>query len=325
MLAYGPLGKLRQVLLDDNVGAPDTNRTLLRVVNAAPDAGALDIYLTGSTDTLDASVPVLAGVAVDAVADPITLISGTSRLRVTAANSKTDLRLDVPALALASRQVATLVLSPALGGVLVKGLLLTQQGEIAAQAPTQARLRVAAGLSDGGRVSVRLGGAALLSNINSPAVTQYVLVSAGTQTLDVAIGSTSLPSSSFALVAGAEYTLLVNGPAAGAQVTWITDDNNLPTDRTQAKVRLLNGAVGLAGDASLSVDFTPLADAVASGHVSAYTTLAATTTAQVSVTAAGVAAPLFSGVDQTFTAASNYTVFVLGGAGSVTGFLRKDR
>jgi hypothetical protein len=325
VLAYGPLGKLKQLSLDDNLGAPDTNRALLRVVNGAPDAGALDIYLTASNDTLDAAVPQLSGVAADAVSDTITVNSGTWRLRVTAANSKTDLRLDVPALTLSSKQVATLVLSPAVGGVLVKGLLLTQQGEITAQAPTQARLRVAAGLSDTSRVSVRLGGAPVLSNITSPAVTQYVLVNAGTQTLGVDIGGTSLGSSTYPLVAGAEYTLLVYGTPAAAQPIWIVDDNNLPTDRTQARVRLVNGVEGLAGTVSLSVDFTPMADNVAAGLASSYAALAATTTAQISVTVAGVDTPLFSAIDQPFAAASNNTVFVLGSASNAKGFLRKDR
>lgn len=325
LLAYGPQGGLKQLLLDDEAGAPDDNRSLLRVVNAAPDAGALDIYLTGTADTLAESVPVLSGAAVDAVGEWLTINSGSYRLRVTATGSKTDLRLDVSALALASKQVVTLVVSPATGGVLVQGLLLTQQGSIAALAPTQARVRVVAGLADAGSVNLRVGGAAVLSNVNAPAVTPYTLVPAGGQAVVVTVNGAAQPGDSFTLTAGADYTLLVYGPADAARVNWIVDDNNLPSDRTRAKLRLVNAVEGLSGTLSLSADFAPVADGVAAGSASAYGGIDATTTAQLSVSAVGTAAPLFSAVEQTFVAAANYSVFLVGSAASPVGIVRKDR
>lgn len=325
LLAYGAQGGLKQLLLDDNAGAPADNRSQLRVVNAAPDAGALDIYLTGATDTLAESVPVQSGAAVDAVGDWFTVNSGSYRLRVTATGSKTDLRLDVPALALASRQVLTLVLSPASGGVLVQGLVLTQQGAIAALAPTQARVRVVAGLADAGSVNLRVGGAPVLSNVNAPAVTPYTLVPAGEQAVGVTVNGAAQPGSSVTLTAGADYTLLVYGPSAAAQLRWVVDDNNLPSDRSRARLRLVNAVEGLSGPLSLSADFAPVADGVAAGTASAYGGVDATTTAQLSVSAAGTAAPLFSAVEQTFVAAANYSVFLVGSAAAPVGIVRKDR
>lgn len=325
LLAYGPQGGLKQLLLDDNSGAPADNRSQLRVVNAAPDAGALDIYLTGTNDTLAESVPVQSGAAVDAVGAWLTVNSGSYRLRVTATGSKTDLRLDVVALALASKQLVTLVLSPATGGVLVKGLVLTQQGAIAALAPTQARLRVVAGLAAAGNVNLRLGGAAVLSNITAPAVTPYTFVPAGEQAVLVSVNGINQPGSSFTLTAGADYTLLVYGPADAALVRWVSDDNNLPSDRTRAKLRLVNAVQGLSGPLAMSIDFSPVADSVADGAASAYDTVDSTTTGQLSVSALGTAAPLFRAVDQVFVAAANYSVFLVGNAGSPVGIVRKDR
>ena len=325
VLAYGPQGALKQVLLDENSAEPDTNRSLLRFVNAAPDAGTLDIYLTGANDSLADSVPVQAGVAPDGISGFLTVASGSYRLRVTAANNKDDLRLDVSGLALSSKQVATLVVSPGVGGVLVKSLLIIQQGSIAAQAATQARLRVAAGLADAGLVSLQVGGSAVLSNVTVPAVTQYVLVPAGTQALVVTVNGTAQPASTQALTAGGDHTLLVYGPAVAPLLTLLTDDNSLPSERTRARIRLVNGAAGLAGAASLSIDFTPVANTVAAGQASAYATLASTSTAQLTVTAAGAAAPLFSAVDQTFQAASTYTVFLRGGTTAPAAIVRRDR
>jgi Domain of unknown function (DUF4397) len=325
VLAYGSLGALKQLVLDDNAGAPDNNRALLRVVNAAPDAGALDVYLTGTDDSLAASVPQQAAAAVDAVGAWLTVNSGSYRLRVTAAGSKTDLRLDVPALALASRQVATLVISPTSGGVLVQGLLLSQQAEITPQAATQARVRVASGLSDAGIASLRLGGTAIFANVTAPAVTGYTLVPAGEQAVVVGVNAATLPSDTRTLVVGADYTVLVYGSPAAPVVAWVNDNNTLPSDRARAKIRLVNGLAGLPGNLSMSADFTPVADNVAAGAASAYDLIDATTTGRLSVTAAGVALPLFGIGEQSFAAAANYTVFLVGSPTAPVGIVRKDR
>ena len=326
VLAYGPLGGLKQLVLDENSAEPDANRSLLRVVNAAADAAALDVYLTGAEDLLAASVPVLAGVLPDVLSTAHIANSGTWRLRVTAAGSKTDLRLDVPALALSSKQVATLVLSPAAGGVLAKGLLLTQQAGLAAQAPTQARVRVAAGLADAGFTSLRLGGAAVLSNVSSPGVTQYVLVPAGTQSVGLTVGGVVLGDGTKKLDEGGDYTLLMRGTAASPLPTWVVDDNTLPSDRTQAKLRLVNGVSGVDGALSLAVDFLPVAGSVTAALATPYDLVSAVSaTAQLTVTAEGLGKPLFSVVDQTLSAGAVYTVFMLRGADNATGVLRKDR
>ena len=157
VLAYGAQGALRQMLIDDNVGAPDSGRTLLRIVNAGADAGDLDVYLTGADEALSTAVPVQSRASFGVATGPLTVDSGNWRLRVTATGSKTDLRLDVSALALASEQVVTLVLAPAQGGVLMNALLLTQRAAIERRDTTLARVRVAAGVAASGAVSARVG------------------------------------------------------------------------------------------------------------------------------------------------------------------------
>jgi hypothetical protein len=321
VLAYGSAGSLKQLLLDENSGEPANNNALLRVVNAAPDAGALDVYVTGSSDTLQAAVPVQANAAVDAIGGTLSIANGTWRLRVTAAGSKTDLRLDLPAVALANRQVATLVLTPGSGGVLIQALLLTQQGSVAALSATQARVRVATGLSN---VNVQLAGTTLLSGLGTAAVTAYSVQPSGNTSLSVSVGGVGVAVPAMSLSAGADYTLLVHGAATAPLVQWIVDDNTLPSDRTQAKARLLNGVAGLSGALSMTIDSSPVAVGVAAGSASAYALEVPGTTARVVVAADG-GVTVFSAIDQTFAAASNYTVFVLGDAAAPAGVLRKDR
>jgi len=324
VLAYGAEGALRQMLLDDNVGEPDSGRALLRVVNAAPNAGKLDIYLTGADDPLASAVPVQAGAEYGVANGLLTVDSTSWRLRVTAAGSKTDLRLDLPALVLESEQVATLVLTPARGGVLMHMLLLTQQAGIARQDTTLARVRVAAGVADSGAVSATVGGQVLMASVGSPAVGLYELLPAGTQPVALAVNGMALAAPAVTLAAGADYTLLVRGTPAAPQSDWVEDDNHRAADSGQARLRLVNGVADLAAPLSMTVDFVPLPFGVLPGAASDYLSLDATLTAQLSVTAAGLAAPLFSAVDQPLTAGAVYSVFVVGAPGAAVGILRKD-
>lgn len=324
VLTYGAEGALQQMLVDDNVGEPDSGRTLLRVVNAAPDAGKLDIYLTGTDEPLASAVPVQAGAEYGVANGLLTLDSASWRLRVTAAGSKTDLRLDLPALVLESEQVATLVLTPARGGVLMNMLLLEQQAGIERQDTAQARVRVAAGVADSGAVSATVGGQVLMASVGSPAVGLYQMLPAGTQPVALAVNGTALAAPAVTLAAGADYTLLVRGMAAAPLSNWIEDDNRRATNSGEARLRLVNGVADLAEPLSMTVDFVPAADGVVPGAASGYLSLASTLTAQLSVTAAGLATPLFSAVDQPLAAGAVYSVFVVGAPGAAVGIVRKD-
>jgi hypothetical protein len=325
ILAWGTAGALSQLLLDENANQPDTGKALLTVFNAATSAGALDVYLTGSSDALATSVAVQAGAAAGSQGVALTVNSGTYRLRITAPNSKTDVRLDLPSFGLSSKQVATLVLTPGRGGVMVNALLVTQQSAITRLDATQARVRVAAGMADGGSVSAAVGGTTLLSAVGSPAVGAYTLVTAGTPAVVAAVNGTALATTPPTLVAGGDYTLLVYGPLAGPLSRWIEDDNSPPTDSTQVRLRLVNAVGGLAAPLALTDDFLPVADSVASGFASGYAQVANSTTAQLSVTAAGVATPLYSANTQTLLAGATYSVFMLGSSTAPVGVLRRDR
>lgn len=325
LLAWGREGALRATLLDDNVTQPDSGRTLLRVFNAAPEAGTLDIYLTGAGDDLATAVPLQAGAASGVLGNALAVDSRSWRLRVTAAGSKTDLRLDLPALALASREVATLVLTPARGGALVNALLLVQQGGITRQDTASARVRVVAGLADGATLGATVGGVALLNAVGSPAVGLYALVPSGTQPVALAVDGTPLAAADVALDPGGDYTLLLRGRPAAPAASWLEDDNRPALDGAAARLRLVHGVADLAGPLTLTADFVPVAEGVRPGAGSGYAELAATTTARLAATAAGQPAPLYTAIDQRLDAGGVYSVFVVGPLAAPTGILRRDR
>jgi hypothetical protein len=325
VLAYGAEGALRSVLLDDNTGAPSSGKASLRFVNAAPDAGALDIYVTDADEPLGDAVPLQAGAAVGAVSSYTTLNNGNRRLRVTGAGSKTDLRLDISGIALGSEFIGTLVLTAGRGGVLVNALLLAERGAIQRADGAQARVRVAAAVTESGSVAASVGGAVLMNGVGAPAVALYALVPAGTPAVAVAVDGQPVAAADAALAVGADYTLLVYGPASAPVVAWIEDDNRPPRDSNKARVRLVHGVASLPGPLALSADFVPVADGVLPGTASAITEIAATATARLSVTTPGQATPVWGAVDQVFRAGGNYTLFVVGAAAAPAGMLIKDR
>jgi len=325
VLAYGVEGGLSALVLDDNTATPDSGKSLLRVINAAPDAGAVDVYVTASGDSLADAVALQTAAAVGTLGSYVSVNSGSWRLRVTAAGSKTDVRLDVSGLNLDSEQVQTLVVTPGRGGVLVNALLLVDRGAVTRADSTQARVRVAAGVSDGGSVVAAVGGSTLMNGTAAPAVGAYALVTAGRPALDVAVNGAGVTAPATTLAAGGDYTLLVYGPAGAPQVAVIEDDNRLASDASMAKVRLVHGVANLNTALALTADFFPVADGVLPGTASAYARLAATTTAALAVTTPGASSPIFSATDQVFSAGRNYTLFMVGAAGAPVGILRADR
>lgn len=323
MLAYGKAGELATLLVDENEPEAADGKAKVRLVNAAPDAGSVDLFITGSSETLADSSTALADQAYGKLSAFTTINSGTWRVRVTATGSKSDVRLDVDGVVFASKGVTTLVVTPGRGGVLVNALQLVQAGGVARQDNTQARVRAVAGAADAAAVGVSVGGTSLVAGAASPALTAYTLVPAGAQGVVASAGGTVAGLSTATLAGGADYTLMVYGTAAAPVAALIEDDNSLPSESTKARVRLVNGVADLAEPLTLSIDFQVAAEGVAQGAASAYTEVDASTTATVGVT--GGSTTLYSATDRTFSGNANYTVFALGAAASKTGVLRKDR
>jgi Domain of unknown function (DUF4397) len=328
VLAYGSAGALKQVVLDDNVAAPAEGKTLLRVVHAAPDAGSLDVYVTASGDPLASSSAVQTGSTfTGSVPTPVTVNSGTWQVRITAAGSKTDVRLNLPSLVLPNRQVVTLVLTPSPGGTLVNALLLVQQGALSRQDTTQARVRAVAGVAPVAAVAVTLGDVTLLAgNGNFPAVAgEYALVNAGTAAPTIRVSGVAVGPPNTNLLAGGDYTLLVYGTQAAPSSVWLIDDNRLPTSG-QARLRLVNGVGGLSGTAAMTLSSAVVASGVATGSASpTYAEVSARASAEISVVSSTSAVGLYGPVTPTLAAGANYSVFVLGAAGAVSGAVVADR
>jgi hypothetical protein len=331
LMAWGAEGSLRTLLIDDEQPAPDRGRSKLSVVHAAPDAEALDVYVTAADEALSAAVALHAGLRAGDAASFATLDSGTWRVRITAAGSKTDVRLDLPAVRLDSEGVATLVLAPTPGGVLVNAMLLRQKGAVEQRDNPEARVRVVVALPTGLSASVEVEGAALVTAQAAPSAGRYLRVPADTRQVRVSAGGDLFEIERPAFLPGGDYTLLVHGaqaqPDAPPRVSWIADDNRRRPDATGAVLRLVHGVSGLDDSTTLALtaDFVPVAEAVARGAASAYAEVQASTTARLVVSASGASTALLDLRDQALAAGGVHTLFMVGTAGAVEGILRRDR
>jgi len=334
----------RTSLLQEETEAPDANKAKLLIMNLAPDAGNLDTYVTtaascaASTDSALSSN--LAGITGSGY---LQLNSGTFRICVTGYGKRSDLRLEIPAVELASKSINTLYLTGTSSGTMVNGTTLVQQGAVTKTASKLARVRVINALPTGTYASASVqGDATLLPNGTSPNIGEYKVYAAGASNLALTTGgsaaaagaaldtTTTLPT----LTAGVDYTVLISGPASTPLASVFVDDNRLPTSTSSTKIRLVNGMSTAAATSSLFVEYTAKATSIAAGSASKtseFTPLASGNTVQVT-------SPLSTAADRVLYNPGNpltgvtslsangvYTIFVMGDPTAVTGTLIRDR
>ena len=327
LLAYGWAGALKTAILQDDVAAADAGKAKLQVLNLAADAGTLDVYLTGNDDLLDDATALTSGLAGGATLSHTSIGAGSYRLRVTGNGDKSDLRLDVTGLALTSTQVASLMLVPGAGGVLVHAVLALQQGSVTALSNRQARVRVVSAVGTNGRVTATVGGSTLASAIVSPTIGNYDQVSASTGALPVvlSVNGAAVPVADLAVAAGGDYTLLVWGPAGAPQTTLVADDNRLPANSGNAKVRLVHVVSGLDAALTLTADFSAIAASIAGGQASAYASVVASSAMRLEVNSPLSSTALYTLSSVNVLAKGLYTVFMVGDSASPVGVLRRER
>ena len=330
LVGYVDAGTLKVATLTDDEDKPSSGYASLRIFNAAPAvAASVDVYVTATAcaSLTSADVPVATAVTglQDGYADVVAAASGSAwHVCVTGTGDRTDLRLDIPALTLASQQVATLILTKTSGGVLMNGLLLNQQGTLSAYANTGARLRLVADAASGGVVSASANGTALGADYASPTVSAWRTVSAGDLALTLSIAGVSITKTGLSVAAGGDYSLLVAGTPGAPTITLLADDDSAPTSTSlPVRMKFVNGLNGGTGSAMLTSNGVVVGDSVAFGAASDDANVAASSAAaDLQVSSAGTTLWEMSG--QTLTSGSVYTVFLLGDATAPKGVLRVD-
>ncbi len=317
-----------------NVATTDTR---IRMFNATLDSGTLDVYVTEADDDISSLAPTQASLTSGSLAGFRTLSAKSYRIRVTGAGDPSDVRLDIPDIALSAKTFYTLVVTPSGdGGVLLNGTLIAQGGAKVTNNNTQARVRVVASVANGGVVSAKAGTTTLVSSWRSPKAPQsagdYIKVTAGAAVpLTVQVNGTTIATPGNTLLkAGSDYTLLVYGSAAAPQTSLFSDDNRVPSISTRAKLRLVNGLSTTELLSALVSSATTGTGDVASGQVSNDIVVPAAGSVKIDVSSSDAFDPIFT-VGST-TSTNNllvqqgvYTIFILDGQTGPVGRVSRDR
>lgn len=323
-VAAGSSGNFAVQEIKENVAAPGNGQAKLQVVNTA-EAGDLDVYLTESSVALEDASPAFSDVASGSVSNVSTLDSGEYRLRVTGVGDTDDLRLDVASVRLDSKSVASLIVSATAGGVLVHAALLPQKGSLTKHSNNKARVRGAVAIANGS-ATTRIAGVSVLNAAGAGVLGNYAQVDAGSAAVSLSVDGSAVTVSNQTLRGGGDYTFLVWSNGSGTQATLISDDNRLPATSGRAKLRIVNGLSALQVPATLAVDYSPIAEAIALGQASGYTELDEGSDYQLDITNSSTSASLLSRSSVSLQAAGTYTMFTFNTGGStVNGTLRKDR
>jgi S-adenosylmethionine/arginine decarboxylase-like enzyme len=325
-VAYGATNQFGLVRISDDIEVPDAGYTKVQVLNTTPGQN-LDVYLTSPADALDDVLATVANAAPGVMAATKLLTSGNYRLRVTAPGSKTDIRLDVPLVTLASQGVVTLVLTDTVGGIPVGAVMLPQQAQPEVFDNVSARIRGAVGLASGSAVTVSINGTNILTRrpARSFIADSYTTLAAGNVPVTVYVDDVAVLAGTQPLQPGRDYTLLVTDSAGTPHITLVEDDNHIPP-AGYARLRLLNGMSGLAAPLTLSVDYGPIAEYIDVGTASDFAELVQDTDYRLDLANAQTLAPLLTRESITLKDGGVYTFFAAGGGASVVvGTLRKDR
>jgi hypothetical protein len=204
-------------------------------------------------------------------------------------------------------------------------LVIPQQATPNAQRNLQSRIRLVAGAGDNAAVTGKVGDTSLNVNLRSPSVGSYRLVTAGSVPLTLTVNGNSTLGGTSTLGSGRDYTVMVTGTSASPEYRLLEDDNRLPTSSSKARMRLVHGAFDVQSSLSLALEYGSVASDVAYGTASSPALVEPSSSARVEVTSPLYVQPLYLNTEAVVSASGVYTLFVLGGASSPAGVLRRDR
>ena len=336
-VAYGDSGEFGDMTINEDQPAPSGGYTNIEVLNADPDAGSLDVYLTSPGLPLNDASPNFSAVKGGHSTGFSEIKAGNYELRITGAGKKSDLRFELPSITLGNLKTLSLIITETPGGYLVNVMALPQKGPLTAYSNPDARVRAVIGVN--GSVSASVGSTALLSAAPEGVIGPYELVPAGSDPVTLTVNgvSVSVPNQQFN--SGQDYTFLVYGTAAGVQESLLAD-SNIPPLSGYSSVRLVNAMSGTTDPISLSIDFLPVAINIplgsdvpsgsASGTSPYDTQVTATSTGTVIVTDDVTGQTLYSEPNAadtnyaTLASGDVYTMFMFGSTSAPSGELFQD-
>lgn len=323
LVAYESNGLVKTAWLSESNAAPAAGSAGLRIVSAASEAGALDVYVTAPGATLTGLSPTFT-IGTVLATNYVVYTPGNYQVRVTASGNSADLRLDIPSITLASQQLLSVMLMPTVGGALVDGGTLIEKGAFAAYRNQNARVRVASGVT-GATIVAQSGTISVEAGAASPYVGSYVSLPATTATWTVSANGNAAAVAPITLTPGSDNSLLVWGTVGAPLAALVADDNHLPAVTGTVNMRLVNLLGGTAAGLSLSADFSLVSSNVTPGLAGLYRSMTGNTAMRLEVTSALSSTPVSLQTGLNIPGGGVYSIFVLGDATAPATLVRRDR
>jgi len=262
VLAVGQVGNatLAPLVISQPSAGLTPNTVRATVVHAAPNAPAVDVYVTSPTALLT-QTPKLGSFAFGQVLGPATLPQGTYRIRVTLPDQPGTVVFDSGSVSLNDSEDLLVAAVENTGpGSSPVSLLVTSRSRVgSAEIPdigTPAQVRVIHASPDAPAVDVLANDDCanpLLTNVPFPAFSDYLTVPPATYNIKVtAAGNCGaiVIDADLALAAGKQYSVFATGLLASIAPYVLVDDHR--SIATAAKVRIVHTAPG-AGNVDVYV------------------------------------------------------------------------
>lgn len=252
VIAVGQVGTstLAPLVLSQASAGKPPGYVRAKVVHAAPNAPAVDVYVTDPAANL-ATTPKLGSFAFGEALGPATLPFGTYRIRVTLANQPATVVFDSGSVALTDSEdlLVTAVKNTGPGSSPVSLLLTSPNRASSAEindVGTPAQIRVIHASPDAPNVDVVANNDCahpLLTNVPFPASSSYLSVPPATYNVKVTgagnCGAVVIDAN-LPVAAGKQYSVYATGKLASIAPYVLTDDNRPLA--TAAKVRIVHAA-----------------------------------------------------------------------------------
>jgi Domain of unknown function (DUF4397) len=271
LVIYGKRAAMQtQVVLDDTV-SPSSGHFRVRALNLAPDAGAVDLYVTtGPISSSGGSI--VPAASYGALTGAAEVANGSLQVTLTTSGTQ-DILFQSPAQNFSDNSTYTIVVLPSLSGKLVSAVLLTQGANPSGtllQNPF-ARVKAVNAIPDASALNFKADGTVLLSSVPFMGSSNYVTTAAGTHSLQIEasnVPGTIIASLSKALGAATDYSAIAAGSLAAPSLIAIADDNSLPTSGF-AKIRFVNAQPGSAA-VDVLLNFAAQTTGLPAGSASTY-------------------------------------------------------
>ena len=331
-IVYGPVASAQSVLVvESGLTTPNSGTFNFRVINVAAGIGPVDVYLTAAGADLNSTSPNIANVGAGAISGLVPVNTGSYELRVTAAGTK-DVIYDTGVQAFTTSQGTYQAViytkgSARLPNVAMLNVDSTGTGQV--NDNLLAEFKVLNASSVASPLNVLVDGNIVLSNIPFAGISDYVTASAGSHTF--AVQATATPGANLltlvtTLASATDTSLAFSGPA-GALVSLVLNDNNLPPPAGRARVRFVNVSPGL-GPLDVYVNFSKQLSGLASNSGSPYIEVTADaaigTLYEFDFNIAGTTSVALKVPSVSIIAGHTYTIYVVGAPATPQAVVAKD-